>query len=59
MATRPDRYPPAYDKQASNKIIQNVPDSWITRWPDRYTRELGSTTTTQKARTAADKNKEQ
>lgn len=39
---RQDMYPPAYDKTQNNKLVGNVPDSWITRWPERYTRELGT-----------------
>lgn len=41
---RPDLYPPAYDKTQNNARVANVPDSWISRWPERYTRELGSKT---------------
>lgn len=44
MPVPSDQYPPAYDKHNGNRKIDNVPDSWLARWPERYVRELGTKT---------------
>lgn len=56
MADRGNLYPSAYDKKANNRRVENVPDSWIQRWPDRWARELGESTT--EAESPADDHKE-